>query len=266
MNDEELFKILEEICKAINKELSNNSDSIVLDKKLFNCKKKNEEIEEYSTKKEAIGIIKKVEVLFVADNPGENENIFMEFLYAPNPKEDPNYYLRAGYKFHNSIKKVPFLKDEEKIIVFNKCLISTKKTNGLTSDQVNKTKPFVEKFIKSLMDYNKELIIVFLGISSRKKYHVLNPVFELFKCNKNVYMLPHPVRNMFPTSIYGKNIDIKPDSITNVDEFIDYLTTVRNLLFNDEHNKDNKCVDDNDNDNGNDDGGDDGPSPCLVDA
>lgn len=257
MDFEEFLKAWVEKINDINPG-TGSDDFIILDRDYFPY---DEEKGEYSINSEAIKHWKNAKMLFIADNPGEREKKHKQYLFS----DDANY-RSAGHKFHNLIQKTLQLSDCE-VVKFNKCLISTSKTEYLKSKQIQKTTCAVCSFIKEFHKAFPDAFILFSGINGisngktkfKKLYKQLSPLLK----DDNVGLMEHICHGIFP-----KELENGDYNITDFDTFKCLANKYKGQLF-DNYSKDpadNPCDtckfgeiylwtdSDNDDDDGDDDG------------
>lgn len=264
MDINDFIKFLKDWVEKINNK-NNQNNFIVLEEKYFPRNEDNK----YHTNDEELKCIRNPKLLFIADNPGDNEKKHFEYLYYNACNNIDGYFRTAGYKFNNFISKLNLKSGD--VIKFNKCLISTHSTSQLTSEQIDETLDIVCSFIEEFNKVFPDCFILFSGVSGIKngtsKFLKLYEKLDSILKKDNVGFMGHISRKKFP--------DLKKCNLNNFDIIkklsIDYKKRLFNNKEDDSSLKCEDCIffsfcneyDDNGNSNG-DDSGD--CSPQIVDA
>ena len=200
-------------------------DFILLDKNYFVY-----ENGAYSIINEAIRKWKNAKILFIADNPGDEEKNNFEYLYYDCNNRDTGYYRRAGYKFYNFTQNLKLSVSE--IVKFNKCLISTSQTKNLTIAQLHRTNALVSSFIKEFHEAFPDVLILFSGVNGiRQGKTIFKPLYDKlgneFLKDSNVGFMGHISRKKFPNEYLNKSGDEK----LSLERLIDVSKRYKDELF-----------------------------------
>lgn len=203
MDINDFIEFLKDWVKKINNK-NNQNNFIVLEEKYFPRNEDNK----YHTNDEKLKCIQDPKLLFIADNPGDNEKKHFEYLYFNACNNIDGYFRTAGYKFNNFISELNL--KSEVVIKFNKCLISTHSTSQLTSKQIDETLDIVYSFIEKFNKVFPDCFILFSGVSGIKngtsKFLKLYKKLDSILKKDNVGFMGHISRKKFPDS---KKCDLK---------------------------------------------------------
>lgn len=267
MEFEKFLQFLKKWLQEINKVNCDrrSADFIVLDKDYFPY---DDETKTYSINEAAISKWKDAEMLFIADNPGKNEKENLQYLYFSNKNEN-GYFKTAGYKYYKFLDT--YYLENESVVKFNKCLLSTSITSKLSADQIKKTEDLVCQFICFFHRAFPNVFLLFSGIAGIKnrtsKFWRLYKKLGHLLQDDNVGFMGHISRKKFP-DVFLKNSGC-------IDELKSVAKAYKEQLFFGENENNiidfscklcpfyDKCH------NKNGDGGDDGadgssPSPVCV--
>ena len=208
MDFDDFLEFLKDWIEKVNKKNngldSQSQDFILLDKNYFIC-----EAGKYSIVFENIQKWKNAKMLFVADNPGEEERRNFEYLFYDCNNRDDGYYRRAGYKFYNFLNNLNL--DKTEVVKFNKCLISTPRTSDLTDSQIEITNSLVCSFIQNYHKAFPNTLILFSGVNGirqgKTKFKFLyDELGNEFLKDFNIGFMGHISRKKFPKE-YLENQD-----------------------------------------------------------
>lgn len=189
MDFNEFYRRLIEWLENINK--SDNKDNIILEQQFFEYDSNNQK---YSLNLENIHCFERIKYVFIADNPGQQEQKNRKYLFYSDDKEWlKDHKSNAGVKFHSFTERFN-LKEKEDYAIFNKCLLFTKQTSGLTADNIDSTTDFVVDFIKILLDFRKDLKIIFMGLDHRFDKRIYKPLLDYCE---NLLLIPHPCSSLY---------------------------------------------------------------------
>lgn len=164
------------------------------------------QIRELSKKnyKKIIKKIKKIEYVFVADNPGEKEISNKNNITYLNPNG------HAGKNFENFIKWLGISRDE--CLILNKTIKHTKLTKGLASDLDWKSQKEVANVLNKLMKVNSNAKICLLGFKdfyNTSDKSIFKEFYENLKDSDMLRAYYHPSRRQLFTIDEQKKIETK---------------------------------------------------------
>ena len=208
MDINEFYKKLIEWLDHINK--SGNTPNIILEQQFFDY---DAITQMYSLNKENASCFERIKYIFVADNPGTQEQEKRKYLFY---SDDKNWLKdnrsNAGVKFHSFVKRFK-LNEKEDYIIFNKCLLFTEKTSKLTAVNIDSTKHLVVDFLKALLDFREDIKVVFMGLDHRFDKRIYK---QLLDYQKQMLLIPHPCSSLYK---HNKKTVISND-VNDINTFI----------------------------------------------
>lgn len=262
MSKDEFFKRMMDFVQSINeknsKKTEDDDEFIILDKNYFDLKDNM-----YTVSPDFYDVVCKSKILFVGDNPGEFEKKYREYLYCSDDQDWMRInHRRAGVKANQLFEAIGLSRKD--VIIFNKCLLSTKKTSDLSPSAIKYTCDEVIDFIRIVRECNPEIIVIFSGIEGVKDGNSkFKRIHDIFVEHPNVYLAKHVTRGMLTFKNYRCDFSINREK--NLYQFIEYLECIKRHLIKENITKDEDNDDPNsDPDSDPDSNPDSDPSPTPI--